>query len=140
MDTTQDIYFGIGGMQEKYQVITPADELTALFVGKSIDSVDQAAGTLTLSDGTVLTVVPNFQQGWDGDGDFFLDRITAVENAIVAVEAITGYDTELPEGRRETYRINVYTAGVPTGQELISVSGDAGNGYYGSGFQIFVSR
>lgn len=137
MDTTQNIYFGIDH-KSKYQVTYPTAELNELLVGKSIVSVDQDAATLTLSDGTVLSIVPNLGEGYDG-GDFFLDRITAVENAITAVEAVTAYDGSIQD-RADIYRINVYTAGIPALQELISVSGDIGNGYYGSGFSILVSR
>ena len=76
MDTTQNIYFGIDH-KSKYQVTYPTAELNELLVGKSIVSVDQDAATLTLSDGTVLTIVHNLCEGYDG-GDFFLDGITAV--------------------------------------------------------------
>lgn len=137
MDTNQEIYFGIDHMN-KYQVTDPTAELNELLVGKSIVSVDENAATLTLSDGAVLTIVPNLGEGYDG-GDFFLDRITAVENAITAVEAVTDYDGSVQD-RADLYRINVYTAGIPALQEIISVSGDIGNGYYGSGFSILVSR
>lgn len=140
MDTTQNIYFGLDSGGGKTRLTDPTEDLTALLVGKSVSSVDTAAGTLTLSDGAVLTIVPNFGEGWDGEGDFFLDRISTVENAIVAVEAATDHDGALPQGRTETYRINVYTAGIPALQELVSVSGDSGNGYYGSGFTVLVSR
>lgn len=136
MDTNQGIYFGIDS--HSYQVTDPTAELNELLVGKSIVSIDQNAATLTLSDGAVLTIVPNLGEGYDG-GDFFLDRISTVENAIVAVEAVTDYDGSVQD-RADIYRINVYTAGVPNSQEIVSVSGDIGNGYYGSGFSILVSR
>lgn len=139
MDTTQNIYFGLDSGGGKTRLTDPTPELNELLVGKSIVSVDQAAATLTLSDGAVLTIIPNLGEGYDG-GDFFLDRISTVENAIVAVEAATDHDGALPQGRTETYRINVYTAGIPALQELVSVSGDSGNGYYGSGFTVLVSR
>lgn len=137
MDTNKEIYFGIDPMN-KYQVIDPTAAFNELLVGKSIVSVDQDAATLTLSDGAVLTIVPNLGEGYDG-GDFFLDQITAVENAITAVEAVTDHDGSVQD-RADIYRINVYTAGIPALQELISVSGDIGNGYYGSGFCVLILR
>lgn len=136
MNATTTINFGLNGNY----IETPTESLIDLFQGKSITSASLEDGTLTLSDGTVLTIVPNYGEGWDGAGDFFLDRVATVENVTINVDALIEYDSSRESGRREIYKINVYTAGIPTAQEIVSVSGDMENGYYGSGFVVIVTR
>jgi len=115
----------------------PQAELEALLIGKKIVSTDLYEGTIALSDGTYLKVVPNFDGGPSG-GDFFLQSLGSVENAITAVELRDHYDVSADENP-DVYEIFVYTEGVPNEQRLVEVTGDAGNCYYGAGFKLLVT-
>lgn len=117
---------------------TPTEDVAQLLVGKSIDSVDIETKTISLSDGALLTVVPN-QGSCCPAGDFFLTELNSVENIISSVELAQHYDKSRSNDRNEVYEIFVYAGAVPVAQRLIEVSGNAGNGYYGSGFRIAVS-
>jgi hypothetical protein len=117
--------------------LKPQDEIEALLVGKKVVSTDLYEGTLTLSDGTRLKVVPNFDGGPSG-GDFFLQSLATIENAITAVELRDRYDVTAGENP-DIYEIFVYAEGVPNEQRLVQVTGDAGNAYYGAGFKLLVT-
>lgn len=140
MNTTQNIYFGLDSSGGRARLTDPTPELNELLVGKSISSVDKDAGILKLSDGTVLTIVPNHGEGYQGEGDFFIHKLCSVEGMIVAVEVSTGHDSTLPPGLTEVYELSVYAAGNTARQLLVSVIGDSGEGYDGSGFTVLVSR
>jgi len=127
---------------------TDSEALAAQFVGKRVIAVDLEAQTLSLSDGTVLTVEPNFG-GCCGQGDFSLVSLATAENAITRVEVQRSLDPieaakELTPAEDEgispdVYRLFVYAEGVAQGQEILEVGGLEGNGYYGTGFEILVS-
>lgn len=117
--------------------LKPQAEIETLLVGKRVVATDLYEGTLTLSDGTYLKVVPNFDGGPSG-GDFFLQSLGSVENAITAVELRAHYDVSADENP-DVYEIFVYTEGVPNEQRLVEVTGDAGNCYYGAGFKLLVT-
>lgn len=117
----------------------PLDVLTDVLVGKQVTSVDKVAQTLTLNDGTTLKVEPNLGD-WEDQGAFLLDALDGTENAITSVTLKDRFDATAAEGRRESFEIFVYTEGVANEQRLVSVVGDSGNGYYGSGFKLTVTR
>jgi len=114
-------------------------DLTSLFAGRSIVAVDMVEGvgvtsTLTLSDGTVLEVIPNEGGCICGAGDYWISRMATTDNVITNVEVI---DTETDEyGEGHIFKIFVYTA--HEALAAIEIEGDDGNGYYGTGFWIGV--
>lgn len=127
---------------------TDSEALAAQFVGKRVIAVDLEAQTLSLSDGTVLTVEPNCGECC-GQGDFFLVGLAEADNAITRIEVERSFDPVeaakegTPEDKRDikpdVYRLFVYAEGVAQGQEILEVGGFEGNGYYGTGFEILVS-
>lgn len=94
-----------------------------------------AEGKLTLDDGRELFVVPNVGGCSCGAGDYALTGLERVDNIITRVD----FEEEEHDGYGEerTYRIFVLA-----GHEkinLLSVHGDDGNGYYGTGYELVVT-
>lgn len=93
--------------------------------------------TLELDNGTKLRVVPNDGGCSCGAGDYRLDELNEVPNAITAVEFnITDEEPELYYGEKKTYRIFVLAENQKS--KLLEVSGNDGSGYYGTGYWIEV--
>jgi len=117
----------------------PTEDLNKLLVGKSVVSADKDSGVAILSDGTKLFVEANEGGCSCGSGDFFLERLSSVSNAIMSVKASDRFDREGESGKKEVFEVFVYTEGVDSGETFIEVAGDIGSGYYGSGFTITVT-
>jgi hypothetical protein len=117
------------------------EELRALLVGHSIAKV--ADDRLELDDGTILTIIPNEGGCSCGAGDYELTELNGCENVVTDVRTET---EEIPDpaypGDDETgmtvYRIYVFA--VEERVNLMAVTGDDGNGYYGTGYEIQVTR
>lgn len=112
--------------------------LEANLYGKSIVSAEKNEynnqATLTLSDGTVLTLNTDLAAYDGGEGDFFIDAINTVDNVIMSASV-----ESKREGHTRTLELFVYTEGVPNqGQMVATVSGFE-NPYYGTGFKISVN-
>ena len=113
-------------------MLTECDEegLKDLLVGHKITQI--VGATLTLDDGTSLYFEGNEGCGGCSSGWYDLTKLNKVDNIITNVEITTadeGYDTY--------YRIYVY-AEQP--QLLAEFEGSDGNGCYGTGFTITVSK
>lgn len=93
-------------------------------------------GTLTLDDGTKVLVAPNEGGCSCGAGDYELTHLAAVDNVItdVRLDAETAVD-KWGEGPT-SYRIFVVADAVEI--NALQIDGDDGNGYYGTGYQLFV--
>lgn len=106
------------------------DEIKALLLGRKVVSVKD--DVLVLDNEVVLKIRPNEGCGGCSSGWYGLNELNRVDNAI----------TDVRFERRETdkyggavYEIFVYAEHE---QLLAKVSGDDGNGYYGTGYQIEV--
>ncbi len=91
-----------------------------------------ASGKLVLDDGTVIYVRPNIGGCSCGAGDYSLARIAAVDNIITSARVA---QEETGDGEW-AYRIFVVADAVEV--NVMSVEGDDGNGYYGTGYELFV--
>jgi hypothetical protein len=115
-------------------------EITDTFMGRTIVSV--ANDTMTLDNGAVLTVIPNYGCGGCPSGEYSLDALNHVENVITSVKLDDTYVKTEDYSEKRIYSIFVYTGGSKNkkGKKniLLQVSGDDGNGYYGSGYEIIV--
>lgn len=115
-------------------------ELVNLFVGKSVTKVDE--DKLVLSDGTSLEIVPNQGACSCGAGDYYLEELNECENIItnVEVESVDTTDTGPNDyyNTDTTYHLFVYAENRKI--NLLTVQGSDGNGWYGSGFWIKVSK
>jgi hypothetical protein len=110
------------------------DKIKNLFIGRKV--VKAEGSELTLDDGTVLQVIPNDGGCSCGAGDYYLDNISKFDNVItnVEVKAVPYSDSEWDSGY--TYQLFVYSGGIST--SVADIKGDDGNGYYGTGFEIYV--
>ena len=106
--------------------------IKSLFIGRRVVDVRED-GCLTLDNGTVLEVEPN-SGCICGAGDYWIDHLEKVNNAITDVELDCAYVDE--KGYDTAYRIYVYANGMQ--HELLRVVGSDGNGYYGTGYELVV--
>jgi hypothetical protein len=112
------------------------DKIKSLFIGRKV--VKAKGSELTLDDGTVLQVIPNYGGCSCGAGDYYLDNLNKFDNVITDVEikAVPYSDSEWESGY--TYQLFVYSGGIST--SVADIKGDDGNGYYGTGFEIYVKH
>lgn len=111
------------------------DKIKSLFIGRKV--VKAEGSELTLDDGTILQIIPNDGGCSCGAGDYYLDNINKFDNVITNVEVrdTTGEAGTWDEDAH-TYQLFVYSGGIST--SVADIKGDDGNGYYGTGFEIYV--
>lgn len=115
---------------------TDEKEIARLLIGRSVVEADSELGYMVLDDGTRLRVVGNKGCGGCCSGWYEVKGIAEVRNAITSVDT----DVRIvPDtyGEDKVYRIYVVADGIRT--ELLNVSGSDGNGYYGTGYEIYVT-
>lgn len=108
------------------------ESIKSLLIGRRVVDVHES-GYLTLDNGTVLQVEPNSGCSC-GAGNYWIDHLERVNNAITAVELSCSYTDA--EDYDTVYRIYVYANGMQ--HEMLRVVGSDGNGYYGTGYELFV--
>lgn len=97
---------------------------------------ETASGRLTLDDGRQILVIPNEGGCSCGAGDYSLTSLAKVDNIITAVRlANTTEPSEYDEGPTK-YEIFVVADAVEI--NLLTIDGDDGNGYYGTGYKLIV--
>ena len=106
-------------------------EIEELLLGHKV-TVDDC-GNLVLDNGVVLKIYPNIGCYGCESGNYYLEHISSVNNAITNVEFVEEFDDDC---YYEHYRIFVIADGMTT--ELLDVYGTDGNGYYGTGYTIDV--
>lgn len=115
------------------------DGLRELLVGRSIRSV--STDTVVLDDGRQLRLAGNRGCGGCGSGDYELTSLNDHPvNAIMDVQVV---DEPVPDAEpydpvHTVYRLFVLAQDERI--ELASFAGKDGNGYYGTGFNIFVTE
>ena len=106
-------------------------EIEELLLGHKVTVDDY--NNLVLDNGVVLQINPNIGCGGCESGNYYLEHIASVNNAITNVEFVEEFEDDL---YYEHYKIFVIADGVTT--ELLDVYGTDGNGYYGTGYTIDV--
>lgn len=106
-------------------------EIKELLLGHKVTVDDY--DNLVLDNGVVLQINPNIGCGGCESGNYYLEHIASVNNAITNVELVEEYDDDC---YYEHYKIFVIADGMTT--ELLDVYGTDGNGYYGTGYTIDV--
>lgn len=81
----------------------------------------------------MLQINPNIGCGACESGNYYLEHISSVNNAITNVEFVEEFEDDC---YYEHYKIFVIADGMTT--ELLDVYGTDGNGYYGTGYTIDV--
>jgi len=115
-------------------------EWEAVLLGHRIVSVEQyndESATLTLEDGTKFRVRGNEGCGGCSNGYYYVSHIATVDNVITAVRC----DTEpvIPDADHWYEEAYTYRVFVLTGNQevnVLTVEGDDGNGYYGTGYYL----
>lgn len=115
-------------------------EIEELLLGHKIVA-DENNDALILDNGVVLQINPNVGCYGCESGNYYLEHIASVNNAITNVEFVNDYEVNDDdyydeEDYYQHYRIFVIADGVTT--ELLDVYGTDGNGYYGTGYTIDV--
>lgn len=113
-------------------------EIEELLLGHKVTVDDY--DNLVLDNGVVLQINPNIGCGGCESGNYYLEHISSVNNAITNVEFVNEHeDSEYDDFDAEYYqhyKIFVIANGMTT--ELLDVYGTDGNGYYGTGYTIDV--
>lgn len=113
-------------------------EIEELLLGHKVTADDY--DKLILDNGVVLQINPNIGCGGCESGNYYLQHISSVNNAITNVEFVNEHeDSDYDDFDAEYYqhyKIFVIADGVTT--ELLDVYGTDGNGYYGTGYTIDV--
>lgn len=110
-------------------------EIEELLLGHKIVA-DENNDALILDNGVVLQINPNIGCYGCESGNYYLQHIASVNNAITNVEFVNDHDDSDDEEYYQHYRIFVIADGMTT--ELLDVYGTDGNGYYGTGYTIDV--
>lgn len=106
-------------------------EIEELLLGHKVTVDDY--DNLVLDNGVVLQINPNIGCYGCESGNYYLQHISSVNNAITNVEFVEEFEDDC---YYEHYRIFVIADGMTT--ELLDVYGTDGNGYYGTGYTIDV--
>lgn len=103
---------------------------------------DEAEGRMVLDDGTTLYLTGNDGGCSCGAGDYDLEKLATVDNIITAARvecAPSGDDYSSDSYETEgAYRIFVVADAVEI--NVAEFVGSDGNGYYGTGFELYVVR
>lgn len=116
------------------------NEIKELLLGHKIVA-DENNDSLILDNGVVLQINPNIGSYGCESGNYYLEYIASVNNAITNVEFVNYYEVNDDdyydeEDDYQHYKIFVIADGMTT--ELLDVYGTDGNGYYGTGYNIDV--
>ena len=106
-------------------------EIEELLLGHKVTVDDY--DNLVLDNGVVLKIYPNVGCYGCESGNYYLEHISSVNNAITNVEFVEEFEDDC---YYEHYKIFVIADGIKT--ELLDVYGTDGNGYYGTGYTIDV--
>lgn len=106
-------------------------EIEELLLGHKVTADDY--DKLILDNGVVLQINPNIGCGGCESGNYYLQHISSVNNAITNVKFVEEFEDDF---YYEHYKIFVIADGMTT--ELLDVYGTDGNGYYGTGYTIDV--
>lgn len=116
-------------------------EIRQLLMGRRITSVTD--NTLTLDNGTTLTVEAANHDGPCCDMHNTLHFLATFDNVITRVQFVTKELADASAENPRSYEIFVYSSKVKTKNKgktaILSVSGDQGNFGYGSGYTLTVT-
>lgn len=125
-------------IDEKYNMIYDEcneQEIKDLLIGHTIKVVN--SNSLILDNGTELRIEGNEGCGGCGAGWYSLTELNDCDNVITNVELVDEQIDADNWSDEHSYKIFVYAENVKL--KLLQVDGDDGNGYYGTGYQIFVT-
>jgi hypothetical protein len=93
---------------------------------------------LPLDDGRHVYVIPNQGGCACSAGDYELTHLASVDNVITSVRLDeTAESDEWGEGPK---RYSIFVVADATEINLLTIDGDDGNGYYGTGYRLIVAE
>lgn len=111
------------------------NEIRELLLYRKVVKVDNNTNTLTLDNGTELTFEGNEGCGGCSSGWYSVTELNECDNAITNVEFVCDSDTK-DRSYETSYKIFVFAEDRRI--KLAQVDGDDGNGWYGTGYQLYV--
>ena len=111
------------------------DKAKELLIGRKIVEVKNG-NSFILDNGMMLYVEPNNGCGGCSSGNYWIENIAKVNNAITNVWLDVEYSKNDYTDADTHYKIYVIADGIQT--EILDVYGTDGNGYYGTGYEINV--
>lgn len=105
------------------------DKIKKLLIEHSVKKINE--DEILLDNGIKLNIVPNQGGCCCGAGDYEITELNECSNIITNVEFVT-----IDESYSTNYKIFVYAEDKKI--NLLTVSGDDGSGYYGTGYSIIV--
>lgn len=113
-------------------------EIEELLIGHKVTVYGD--DNLVLDNGVMLHINPNVGCYGCESGNYYLEHIASVNNAITSVEFVNEHedigDDDFDAEYYQHYKIFVIADGMTT--ELLDIYGTDGNGYYGTGYTIDV--
>lgn len=117
------------GLLEGRRVVEVTEQQVPGRYGYGTDTLQ----VMVLDNGTRLAVRPNEGCGGCSSGWYDVQHLATVDNVITRAEAVI---EDLDEYDAHAYRVFVFTGNERI--NLLSVEGDDGNGYYGTGYELQV--
>ena len=115
------------------------DDMSPVLAGRYVTKVD--GDTLTLDDGTLLAFEGNERCGWCCSGNYGLTEL--FQRGTPTARIMSADVTTRLTDEDDEYSDVIYTLFVIVDDErlpLAEFEGNDGNGYYGSGFHVTVTR
>lgn len=109
-------------------------EIESLLLGQQIVDVDLSRDSMTLSNGVKIDVLPNEGCGGCSNGWYHVEDMNKCEAVITSVR----FEEVEIEGEC-AYAYRVFVLAADKEQIALSVEGDDGNGYYGTGYSLLVT-
>ena len=111
------------------------NEIRELLLYRKVVKVDNSTNTLILDNGTELTFEGNEGCGGCSSGWYSVTELNECDNTITNVEFVCDSDTK-DRSDETSYKIFVFAEDRRI--KLAQVDGDDGNGWYGTGYQLYV--
>lgn len=126
------------GKDSNLRAMQQGDEanIRRLLLGHRIKKI--ADDHMELDDGTVVKIVPNRGGCSCGAGDYELADLNECDNIITAVELVVGDVGDSADPWNTYTAYEVFVVAEDKRINLFSVTGDDGNGYYGTGYELLV--
>lgn len=109
-----------------------ADEKEQMSVKGRYGGTEIASGKLILDDGREIFVIPNEGCGGCTSGWYGLKSLERVDNIITRV------DFEVEDGKYDEHTYRIFVLAGHERINALTVDGDDGNGYYGTGYELVV--
>lgn len=101
-----------------------------------LENPEYIEGIITLDDGTELAIIPNKGGCSCCKGDYYLTHLEAGSGSLITSATIT-YEED--DGDK-TWELFVMCEGVAGQEKIMTIEGNDGSGYYGTGYLVKVTR